>query len=611
MTAVPQQVIGFLQASAPFDSIDETGLQDIVSDIRVIYLTNENKNALLSQQGHSLFLIHSGQFLVKDSESPLRYLSEGDYFGYGNLLDDTDIPIELEVDSPGLVYCLSQQRFIQCLQFYPEFDRFFNNSKAQSLQNQAADDSNSMWLYKSLTELINAEPVAADVEMSIHQSAKLMSDKGVSSLLITEKERLVGIVTDRDIRNRVVAEQRDSSQPIKNIMTTEPVLISHQRTLFDAMSYMTEHNVHHLPVIDSESRKPLGIITVTDVIRYQRGNILFLIGELSKAKSLYELTRLSWQMPHYFSRHARRPGDFDIAGKVLSQATDIMTRKLLQFFVQQHGEAPFDYCWLAYGSQAREDQFMGSDQDNGLLLAQTPDEQQAAYFESMAKYVCEGLAKCGIKLCKGNVMATNPDLRKSVDEAIEEAKQWVKTPSAQAILNFNIYLDVRAVAGNKTLLNQLHKARVPLFKQSFFLSALARHAIQGVVPLTMFQKFSYESDHKVKDAINLKRKAVGIINDIVRLYALANGLTMPSTLERLKHLPADSGLTKKDADNLRDIWLFLNRIRWRHQLQNHVTDNFVSVSDLSAIEKHQLKASLQGIRVAQQGIQMKFTAGLG
>ncbi|WP_416306779.1 DUF294 nucleotidyltransferase-like domain-containing protein [Neptunicella sp. SCSIO 80796] len=611
MTAVPQQVIGFLQASAPFDSIDETGLQDIAADIRVIYLTNENKQALLAQQGNALFLIHTGQFLVKDSDSPLRYVSEGDYFGYGNLLDETNIPIELEVDSPGLVYCLNEQRFVQCLQQYPEFERFFNNSKAQSLQNQAADDSNSMWLYKSLTELLNAAPVTADVELSIHHSAKLMSDTGVSSLLITDNEKLVGIVTDRDIRNRVVAQQRDINQPIKDIMTTEPVLISHQRTLFDAMSYMTEHNVHHLPVIDSDSRKPLGIITVTDVIRYQRGNILFLIGELSKAKNLYELTRLSWQMPHYFSRHARRPGDFDIAGKVLSQATDIMTRKLLQFFVQQHGEAPFDYCWLVYGSQAREDQFMGSDQDNGLLLAQTPDEQQAAYFEAMAKYVCDGLAKCGIKLCKGNVMATNPDLRKSVDDAIEEAKQWVKTPTAQAILNFNIYLDVRAVAGNKTLLNRLQKARVPLFKQSFFLSALARHAIQGVVPLTMFQKFSYESDHKVKDAINLKRKAVGIINDIVRLYALANGLSMPSTLERLKHLPTDSGLTKKDADNLRDIWLFLNRLRWRHQLQNHVTDNLVSVSDLSAIEKHQLKASLQGIRVAQQGVQMKFTAGLG
>ncbi|MDN4502309.1 DUF294 nucleotidyltransferase-like domain-containing protein [Alteromonadaceae bacterium BrNp21-10] len=609
-TIIPQQVVDFLKSSAPFDRLDRDVLAGIAPLIKVIYLTNGNKSALMTEQGNALFLIQSGQFSVKESDNPIRYLSEGDYFGYENLLDDANDAIGIEVDSPGIVYCVPAKQFKLLLQQHANFKAFFKNSQSASLQNQAVEDSNSMWLHKPLMELLNTEPVIADMSLSIQQSAMLMSDCGVSSLLITENEKLVGIVTDRDIRNRAVAKRLDTDTAVAAIMTSNPILISHQRTLFDATCSMTEHNVHHLPVVDTSTGKPLGIITVTDVIRYQRSNVLYLVGELSKAKNLYELTRLSWQMPHYLATHAKRLGDFDIAGKVLSQATDIMTRKLISFFQQQQGAAPFDYCWLVYGSQAREDQTMGSDQDNALLLAQKPNEQQADYFKQMAEYVCRGLGKCGIKLCSGNIMASNPALRLSVDEAIDEAKSWVKDPTSQAVLNFHIFLDVRGVAGNRSLLNQLQQVRNPLFKHPFFLGALARYSTQSVVPLSMFQKFNYESHRDIKDSINLKRKGVAIINDIARIYALASGLSMPSTVERLENIPSTSGLSRVDANNLRDIWLFLNRLRWRHQLKNHVTDSCVSMSDLSSMEKHQLKAAFQGIKLAQHGILMNFAGGV-
>ena len=190
------------------------------------------------------------------------------------------------------------------------------------------------------------------------------------------------------------------------------------------------------------------MITATDIVRQQKGNVLFIMGALSKADSLYALTRLSWQLPHYLSSHAKRMGDFDIAGKVLSQATDIMTRKLITFFQQAHGKAPMMFAWLVYGSQAREDQTLGSDQDNGLLLAKSPNQTQAEYFRDMASYVCQGLAKCGIKLCNGNIMASNDALRLPLDKAIDEAKQWIASPTKSAIMHFNIFLDVRCAAGD-------------------------------------------------------------------------------------------------------------------------------------------------------------------
>lgn len=626
MTQIPQQSMDFLRASAPFDLLQTEELNGLAQRLTVAYLCQENSLQIIQQKHGNVFLISSGQFSVKDSSGPERHVSEGDFFAVENSLKQLDFPIKVTVSSPGLVYCIPAQTFRLLVDTYPRIARFFATYGSDQLHEDAITDSKSMWLYRPISEVLSGNVVSTESDSSILSAVQIMSQNSVSSLLITEQQKLIGILTDRDIRNRIVAQQMDVNQPVSQAMTANPAQITHNRTLFDALCVMTERNIHHLPVVDRKSHVPLGMLTASDMIRHQRGNVLFLIDELAKATSLYELTRLSWQLPHYFAKHAKRLGDFDIAGKVLSQATDIMTRKLLTFFEQQHGTAPFDFCWLVYGSQAREDQTMGSDQDNGLLLAQTPTREESQYFANMTEYVCQGLGKCGIKLCDGNIMASNPKLRLSLEQAINETKRWVREPTNEAILHFNIFLDVRAVAGNTELFEQLQKVRAPLLKQPLFLAALARHNGQVNLPLSVFQQFVFAKGRSKPDCIDIKTSAVAVINNIVRIYALASGLTFPATLQRLDALNATttvnsnedtrpsasshSLLSQKDAVNLKDIWLFLNRLRWRHQLEQNVTDNFVSISELSSIEKHQLKTAFKAIRRAQQAVVIKFAGGM-
>ncbi len=608
MTAMAKQVEDFLNTSAPFDVLDKEQKLELVKHTELIYLTADNVGDL--QKGRaSLFLIQNGQFSVQDSDAPLRHLSEGDYFGYTNIMEKRNFSLSISVDSPGLVYCFEASAVTPLFEL-PAIRNFFDGLRNNALQNHAISDSNSMWLYKGLEDVINKSPVSVDIETSITVAAQIMTNQKVSSLLVTREDKLIGIITDRDLRSRVVAASLDIHLPVSHIMTPNPAQIMGNRTLFDALALMTERNIHHLPVIDQQTLVPLGMVTASDIIRHQRGNVLFIIGELSKAENLYELTRLSWQLPHYFSAHAKKAGDYDIAGKILSQATDIMTRKLIGFFQQANGKAPMMFAWLVYGSQAREDQTMGSDQDNGLLLTERPSKTQAEYFAKMADYVCNGLAKCGIKLCDGNIMASNSKLRLSLEEAIEEAKRWVKAPTKDAIMHFNIFLDVRCAAGDISLFKQLQRQRAPLMKQNMFLAALTRNSNEISVPLSMFQKFIYEKGRKEKDVIDLKTRAVALINNIARIYALADGVTLPNTLARLDALSENSQLSKRDATNLRDIWLFLNRLRWRHQLENKVTDNRVSVSSLSSIEKHQLKAAFKAIERTNQAMVMKFSGGV-
>lgn len=610
MNHIPQHTLDFIRDSAPFDLLDEQEIKILAQSITVAYFSQEDVDSILKQQQGGLFLINGGQYSIKDSAETQRHLSEGDYFGCDNLWQKQPNEISVKVDKPGLVYCLPKKSFTVWAKKHPNIAIFFQNYTSEKIHSVHLDDSKSMWLYKPISEVISDGVVSEDIHSSILQGVQKMSHSGVSSLVITDNQSLVGILTDKDIRNRVVAEQADVNLAVSTIMTDDPIRISDQHTLFDALCVMTEHNVQHLPVVNSNTGIPLGMLTASDMIRHQRGNVLLVINELTKATSLYDLTRLSWQLPHYFSKHAIRLGDFDIAGKVLSQATDIMTRKLIVFYQQQHGEAPLEYCWLVYGSQAREDQTMGSDQDNGLLFSQEPNAQQDKYFADMAEYVCRGLDKCGIKLCTGNIMASNPKLRLSVDQAVKQAQEWVYEPSPQAILDCNIFLDVRAVAGNRFLLEQLQTKRKELLKQSRFIAALARHAGEAQVPLSMFQKLIYKTGLDRKDCIDLKHSGVAIINNLVRIYSLVNGLTMPAIPHRLDGLLAHAGMPSKDVKNIRDIWLLLNRLRWRHQIQNKVTDNYISISDLSSIEKYQLKEALRVIRRMQQMAIFKFTGGL-
>ena len=610
MNAVPQQVTDFLQQSGPFDMLDIEQVNDIARHSHIIYLAAENQDEMLSTHKDALYLIQSGQFSVKDCDGALKHLSEGDYFGYAALLDNVSYKLDVTVDSPGLVLCMPKEWFDKAM-LHPKISQFFHAAKDDVLQHDAVTDSNSMWLHKPLFEVAETLPITISQTDTIQSAGALMSEKRISSVLIIENNQLIGIVTDRDLRNRVVAVGLDMQLSVKQIMTKTPAFLTKNKTLFDAVCLMNELSINHLPVLDEITNAPVGMITATDIFKQQRNNVLFVISDISKANNLYELTRCSWQLPHYFASSARRPGDFDIVGKVLSQATDVMTRKLITFFGQKNGQAPMPYCWLVFGSQAREDQTMGSDQDNALLLAEEPNEEQAAYFEKMAKYVCLGLGKCGIKLCDGNIMASNPKLRMSLNASIEQSKSWVRQPSPEAILSFNIFLDVRSVAGDSSLFLRQQEERQTLFQQSLFLAALARQANEGSVPLSMFQKFVYAKDKKVKDSIDLKHTAIAIINNLVRIHALANGITIPSTVGRLNALPENSGVSSQDIKNLRDIWLFLNRLRWRHQLNNKVQDNFIRVSDLSSIEKHQLKAAFQAIHRAQQTAVLKYSGGIG
>lgn len=620
MSELPKHTLDFFTRVAPWEILTVAQLSQFVSTARLVYL-NDDFNDLLEEQrqaGNGLLLIQSGEFEVvagsTQEAAGQRFISEAEYVLLPAVkqTEGAGLPMPTEsvvkVHTPGLVYCLNLQATAHLMAQDKTIQRFFDALARSRVQD---DDiyPGTDWQEARLARLCQRDLAIVTKQDSVAACARVMAQKQVSSVLVCEQGKLVGILTDKDLRCRVLAQGTSPDIPAAQIMTPSPAVASPDQDWLDAVCLMSEKGFSHVPIVDA-AHQPVGILTKSDVINQQKSNIAWLIKSLAKANNLYELMQLAWQIPHYIRFNMQGKHGFATVGQWLARATDVMTRRLLQFYCNEHGQPPFDWCWLVYGSQARKDQLLTSDQDNGLLLAQTPDPDQAQYFKGLAEYVCNGLSKCGIALCSGNIMASNADLRKNLEQAVEEARLCVTEPSNERLLTFNIFLDVRMVAGSDALFEALQSQRSQLFKKPLFLAALAREVNRCEVPLNLFQRFVF-AGQETGEFINLKVQAVAVINSIVRLYSLSMGLKQASTPERLAALSESGLLSARDCRNLNSIWLFLNELRLNSQLRQAKPDNLVDIAQLTPMEKYQLKKAFQSIKRAQSALLVKFSSGLG
>jgi CBS domain-containing protein len=434
-----------------------------------------------------------------------------------------------------------------------------------------------------------------------------MAENKVSSLLVVDDGQLRGILTDRDLRNRVVAKGLDIQVAVSAVMTQMPESIYARQSLFDALTVMSQANIHHLPVL-ADDDTPIGMITTTDLTKQQRSEPVFLMNALFKASDHEALVKEAQNIPHYLRTFAKRVKDIGMVGRLLASLTDGMTRKLIQLYEREHGSAPCAYAWMAFGSQAREDQTLSSDQDNGLLLADGLKESHRAYFHEMANFVCYGLADCGVPLCPGDVMAMNPKWCLTGLEWKERFSQWVRSPTPDAIMHSMIFFDSRLIVGNSALYRQ-HRERVAtLAQRDIFLGNIGRHIGELDVPLGLFNRLRTKHE-KDGDYIDIKKQGVAIVNDIVRLYALQEGLTAAATPARLAALQDSQLLSKADNRNLLEAWQFLTQLRLSHQLalggSGDKPVNAIDPEKLSTLQRRQLKAAFRVIKDAQQGVSFK------
>ena len=604
-----QPLVDFIQKLAPFDSLSEQSIKECSKALTIAYYSQQQKKVHVDSNPAQLYIVRSGAFEVTTEQGELiDRIGEGQYFGFSGMLSGEKVVNQVHILEDGLIYHLPATMFDQLRASSVSFDRFFNQAFAKRLRNQGSLSHNPISTSR-ITHIMSQNPITITRDATIHQAALLMSENRLSSLIVVDQQKLCGILTDRDLRNRVLAKGLTGSLLVEQAMTENPTTIEPNALIFEAMLKMSENSIHHLPVVNGD--RPVGIITSTDLIRSQSSQPLLLIGQIERQDTIEALIKVSQKIPELLFNLISSDAKAIEIGRILTSVTDSLTRRLITLTEQKLGPAPMSYCWLSFGSQGRQDQMAGSDQDNALLLERTATEQERSYFKTLSETVCSALNDCGFEFCPGNIMAQNPHWQLSLTQWTKQFLQWIKTPSPSALLNATIFFDMRPIFGDIALFKQLQHSILTATKSNdIFIASMTQNALQSTPPLGFFRSFVVERDGSEVKGIDLKQKGNVLINDIARICALAAGIDEVNTSKRLTALMGQSVIDKDIALSLLDAWEFIadQRLQTQAQQFHHgkATSNYILPNNLSSLVRHQLKDTFKVIHEAQSMIKLKY-----
>jgi CBS domain-containing protein len=461
--------------------------------------------------------------------------------------------------------------------------------------------------------LIKRAPITIPPQTSIRDAARIMSEQRVSSVLIVEQDLLFGLVTDRDLRNRVIASGLDTARPVADIATLAPLSIDVQNPAFEALLLMARHNIHHVPVL--EGQRIVGMITATDLTEQHSTSAVYLAGDIYKQGTVDGLQAASAKIKRLQQSLAAAQASAYSTGHIITAVTDAITIRLLQLGEAQLGPAPVDYVWVAAGSQARNEQTAKSDQDNCMVLDDSYDEaQHGSYFKALSQFVCDGLDACGYIYCPGEMMAMTDTWRQPKQRWVEYFARWTGQPDPKSLMLTCVFFDLRAIHGKTELLDALRSGVLERTKgNSIFLAYMVGNALQHQPPLGMFKGISTIRSGEHKGTVDLKHTGVVPIVDLARVHALAGGHDAVNTHDRLLSAAAGGSISEQSARDLRDALEFLAFTRIQHQARQiaagQAPDNYLRLEDISNFERTQLKDAFTVVQSLQSVLGQRYQAG--
>jgi CBS domain-containing protein len=442
--------------------------------------------------------------------------------------------------------------------------------------------------------LIERAPVFVPPGASVSTAASMMQQAGIGSVLVSGDPP--GIITDRDLRGRVLAARLGPDTPVSRVMSRPVKTIDSDAPIFAALQIMLENNIHHLAIIDAATI--IGVVSSTDLLRHETNNPLYLRRTLDQLQGPSALGNYASEIAALVEKLFNGGVSAGEIGRIVSSLNDALVRRLVSLGEQSLGAPPASFAWIVFGSEGRLEQALLTDQDNALVYE---DESAAAraYFEALANYIVEALIEVGFPRCAGGYMATR--WCKPLNEWQALFARYIRAPEPQALLDSAIFFDFRRVAGNLSL-RPLDETLAAARNEKLFLSYMVRAAVQFRPPLGFFKRIRSDNDK-----VDLKKGGIGPIVALARAAALCAGSHERPTFARLQTAAASAVLLNDEtARTLADIFSFLLHLRLRRQLtarqRGEPLDHEISLAELSTLERRHLREAFVMIKVIQDDI---------
>ena len=621
-----QRALRFLQGIPPFSFLPAEETERLAS---LLTLHHVPADTILCTQGTTavehLYIVKHGAalryFHAEYNQGGGSPMGEGDLFGGISMLINDSQPLRsLRTTEDSSIYLLEKAHFLDVCRRYPHFRDYFTDTFGKRMLDRSyaaivaktmqPDDASQPFLHQTVREVCSMRLVCCPETATIQEAARLMSDHGSGSILIQAADgEVTGIVTDRDLRQRLLASGRPATLPVTAIMSAPVRTISGQALVVEAVMLMMQGKIKRLAVTDTEGRL-CGVITTTDLLTAQSNSPLFLVQEINASTDLATLRRQHQRLPGVIQACIASGAKAEHLNRLITALFDATLTVIIEQALATVGPPPCPFAFLVLGSDGRKEQTLKTDQDNAIIYSDPPGDKAQAwhnYFLELGEKICSTLDAVGYSFCPGEIMAKNPTWCQPLAVWKNYFSSWVRAAEPEDLLSCSIFFDFRCGSGDNLLVEELrsHLQQV-LAEWPSFLQFLAFNTHHFKPPIGFFRNFIVESRGEHRDTFDIKKVMVPIV-DYARLYALKQGLAETNTQERLRLLAQQDAIRHELYLELSQAYSFLMQLRLSRQaaaiqVEKRAANNYINPRKLSRIEQTTLKEIFSRIEKVQKEV---------
>lgn len=629
--SIASTIANFLKEYPPFSYLNHDELIQVATSIGVVNLDKHKVLFQINDKLHdSFYVVAAGVInlsVIADSEETLLnkcYL--GDVFGLRPFFAKNNYMMTAKSREDTIVYAIPITVFkpfvaqnTQVLDFLLEsfatntrnpFDKE-NRGKLLTDSVYTENQSNEIQYFQSLA--YNKTPLKVSISAIVKDTAHLMTENLIDSVIVTEQNYPVGIVTDTDFRTKIANGRFPIISTVDKIMSSPVITVPENVSVAEAQLLLLKYHVSHLCVTADGSDKSdvKGVISEHDLIVAQANNPGVLIKEIKRSLSPKELKlvreKLTDLIQTSIAKNIPLPHIYNISGEIITA----IVKRSVELSILDLGSPPARFAWLSIGSQGRKEQLLLTDQDSILIFEDIAAEKYRDvkdYFLKLAKRTTSILEKVGYNFCPNGHMASNMLWCKSMTDWIKQYNNWMKTPGEKSNDISGIFFDYEIAFGETKIEDSINDV---IFKNAnnnaLFFDYLGNDALHKNPPVNFFKKFNLEEEGENKGKFDIKNKAIMPLVDGARLFALNHNLRgINNTYLRFKQLAITDPKFSEIYLNCADAFLILSKFRTLEGLKNDSSGDFINVEELSKVEKEKLKNAFFPMKELEDLIKEKF-----
>ncbi len=625
---ITEDSISFLKSIPPFQFLDSSTIKIIADNLSLEFFPKGSM--ILVEDGppsDSLRIVKKGGvkiYLSSDDDMVIDYRSEGDSFGYLSLINGDKSRANVQAVEDTLCYLIPREIILKIISTEPVFGEYFMKTFFKNYLDKTYKemrDRNILFkegeklLYTTLIkDLVYKDAITETVDATIKDAAGIMSRHEISSLVLLDGHDIpIGIITDRDLRDKVVSKAVDPASPVKEIMSPNLVTVDAGKTCFDALATMIKFNIHHLLV--TENNKLIGVVTNHDFMILQGTSPLSILKNIDRQTNAEDLLAIYEKISQISLMLLKEGVRTTHVMRIITELNDRLLKKIIELSIEEIGNPDHTFAFFVYASEGRKEQTFKSPFHCGIVYENVSsyDQKQEieAFCSKFIRYLESIFIKCGLPVFDIHPLGENTHIYREISDWENDIINSLNSSNSIYAFKARTLLDARTIYGNESLVTSLRdRLYKRIMKDEKFSSALYIHQTKQKSPVGFFRHFVMDSNGEQTEQFNVKEKGINQIVDALRAMAVMFNINETSTLERLDilsrrgHIPSD--LRNDVAASLE----FLLHLLLHHQMVEKESsmelDDTIDPEKMSLLEKKTLKEVFQIIPVLRSTMDNAF-----